>query len=376
MGKDLYDMSSMINENINFPFSFTSDRAEDLPTAGFRSLESETAAKRYSHLMSLVTIGIFRSHMGQSGDPTSLAAPLTTALDRLRLSIDQQSEVAIQRQCLHAVFITLVKDRQADTVPETNFPLVRFAIFLMLDHTGTFKYLGEIRQVVAIVRYWCRLVALVDILQHVSDSEEQEIAHIEEILIALRDGYNTPVGWLLQVSRFAMAALSAHPPMQRFDWEPESDFGALHIDGRRVSLEGLGSFATGMLQRCESGLRSVLCGVAVPRRLLQDDMYDQYNQQREGYCFLDEPENGLTGLQLDTRLVRNLMNSRSGREQFFDDAGWNHRQLRQWFESTAALMDSILICMHLTYGQPARASELCALLCRNHKDAPRTDLDH
>jgi hypothetical protein len=100
-------------------------------------------------------------------------------------------------------------------------------------------------------------------------------------------------------------------------------------------------------------------------------MYDQYNQQREGYCFLDEPENGLTGLQLDTRLVRHLMNSRSGREQFFDDAGWNHRQLRQWFESTAALMDSILICMHLTYGQPARASELCALLCRNHKDASR-----
>jgi hypothetical protein len=147
--------------------------------------------------MSLVAIGIFRRHMGQSGDPTSLATPLTTALDRLRLSIDQD-EVAIQLQCLHSVFITLVIDRQADTVPETNFPLVRFAIFLMLDHTGTFKYLGEIRQVVAIVRYWYRLVALVDILQHVSDSEEQEIAHIEEILIALRDGYNTPVGWLLQ----------------------------------------------------------------------------------------------------------------------------------------------------------------------------------
>jgi hypothetical protein len=127
MGKDLYYMSSMINETINFPFSFISGRAEDLPTAGFRSLESETATKQYSHLMSLVAIGVFRKHMGQSGDTTSLAAPLTTALDRLRLAIDQQSEVAIQRQCLHAVFITLVIDRQADTVPEINFPLVRFA---------------------------------------------------------------------------------------------------------------------------------------------------------------------------------------------------------------------------------------------------------
>jgi hypothetical protein len=91
--------------------------------------------------------------MGQSGDTTSLAAPLTTTLDRLRPSIDQQSEVAIQRQCLHAVFITLEIDRQADTVPETNLPLVRFAIFLMLDDTGTLKYISQIRQMVAIVRY-------------------------------------------------------------------------------------------------------------------------------------------------------------------------------------------------------------------------------
>jgi hypothetical protein len=103
MGKDLYYMSSMIIETINFTFSFISGRAEDLLTAGFRSRESETATKHYSHLMSLVAIGLFRKYMGQSGDTTSLAAPLTTALDRLRLSIDQQSEVAIQRQCLHAV---------------------------------------------------------------------------------------------------------------------------------------------------------------------------------------------------------------------------------------------------------------------------------
>jgi hypothetical protein len=107
MGMDLYYMSSMIIETINFTFSFISGRAEDLPTAGFRSLESETATKHYSHLMSLVAIGVFRKYMGQSGDTTSLAAPLTTALDRLRLSIDQQSEVAIQRQCLHAVFIMM-----------------------------------------------------------------------------------------------------------------------------------------------------------------------------------------------------------------------------------------------------------------------------
>jgi hypothetical protein len=34
-------------------------------------------------------------------------------------------------------------------------------------------------------------------------------------------------------------------------------------------------------------------------------------------------------------------------------------------------MNSIIIAMHLTYGQPARASELSSLLYTNHKDAPR-----
>jgi hypothetical protein len=71
-----------------------------------------------------------------------------------------------------------------------------------------------------------------------------------------------------------------------------------------------------MLQRCEGGL----CGVPIPRRLLQEDIYDQYSQLRDGYCFLDDPENGLNGLQLDTRLVRHLMNSRSGDDPFFDEA--------------------------------------------------------
>jgi hypothetical protein len=34
-------------------------------------------------------------------------------------------------------------------------------------------------------------------------------------------------------------------------------------------------------------------------------------------------------------------------------------------------MDSLMICMHLTYGQPARATELCSLLYKNHQNAPR-----
>jgi hypothetical protein len=289
----------------------------------------------------------------------------------LRTSIDQNHGIAAQDQHLHAVFLALTFDKQADSAPETNFALVRFAIFLMLDHTGTFKYLGEIRQVAAILRYWCRLIALVDVIRQVGLTPEQEAAHIDQMVIALRDGYNTPVGWLLQVSRFAMATLSAQPPMQRFDWEPRSNFGAIHIDGRRISLEGLQTFAKTMLDRCEHGLRSVLCGLRVPARLVQDEMHDQYNQLQDGYCFLDDAENGLSDLNLDTRLVTHLMNSRSGRDQFFDEAGWNVRRLRRWFEETAALMDSILICMHLTYGQPARAAELCALLFRNHKNAPR-----
>jgi hypothetical protein len=90
-----------------------------------------------------------------------------------------------------------------------------------------------------------------------------------------------------------------------------------------------------------------------------------------GIASWDDAENGLADLNLDTRLVTHLMNTRSGCDQFFDEAGWNVRRLRQCFDETAALMDSILICMHLTYGQLARAAELCALLFRNHKNAPR-----
>src|ERR1700709_944159 len=57
--------------------------------------------------------------------------------------------------------------------------------------------------------------------------------------------------------------------------------------------------------------------------------------------------------------------------RFFDASGWKQSALKEWMNETGKLTELLLLTMHLTYGQPVRASELCSLLYRNHKNASR-----
>lgn len=57
----------------------------------------------------------------------------------LRAFFDQNLGIAVQDQHLHAVIMALMFDQQVDSALETNFAIFRFAFFLVLDHTGTFK---------------------------------------------------------------------------------------------------------------------------------------------------------------------------------------------------------------------------------------------
>jgi hypothetical protein len=54
-------------------------------------------------------------------------------------------------------------------VSELDFAVIQYMIFGMLDHQGAFRTLGDVRQLSAILRYWCRLVIFAEIMQEKAD---------------------------------------------------------------------------------------------------------------------------------------------------------------------------------------------------------------
>ena len=59
------------------------------------------------------------------------------------------------------------------------------------------------------------------------------------------------------------------------------------------------------------------------------------------------------------------------RNRFFQNGDWDKTQVETWLKVTNEACDWLLVCMHLTYGQPARGSELCSLLYSNSSHGQR-----
>jgi hypothetical protein len=201
----------------------------------------------------------------------------------------------------------------------------------------------------------------------------------------------------MQTTRLAITILGDNPTLPRILWESET-FDELTIDGKTVNLDDLRRMVQFCLQQCERKLTTALCGMEVSEAVMNRPVFDNHWNTTAGYSFITDPRNGFQHAK--TALVQSIMNSSHGqsrysamlfksraylsyrgciltqcfllqRIRFFKDGEWDKTQVEAWLKSTADVCDWLLVCMHLTYGQPARGSELCSLLHSNSSHGQR-----
>ncbi|KAK9234202.1 hypothetical protein V1525DRAFT_74390 [Lipomyces kononenkoae] len=97
-----------------------------------------------------------------------------------------------------------------------------------------------------------------------------------------------------------------------------------------------------------------LClGTSVPTHYARD-LRNVYSNTRPGYSFLSEPENNLPAQYLWDALLR----SPDLRAKYFHGHSVIASRAHEYLRSSTRLLEGLFLLMHLTYGSPARMTEI------------------
>jgi len=161
-----------------------------------------------------------------------------------------------------------------------------------------------------------------------------------------------------------MAAAKGAGSRPRIRWS--ADKKTMYFDGKPLAMTRIRDFISKLIDIAEGLLcKELLCcknlrGLDLTK--LQDDM----NNQTNGFSFLDEPHNGLSGGR--ERVVANLKQLpvwktmtgiKDGRIYF------RSKEVIKYTSKVEAFLEYLLILIHLTGGQPARGTELTTIRYRN-----------
>jgi hypothetical protein len=111
-----------------------------------------------------VIVGVLRSHHGECANPISLPQTVSEYAERLQAGLSSEKEAEELVPLLHALLLALFVVELPPLVPEIQFTVIQYMVFGMLDHNGGFKTLGDVRQLSAMLRYWCRLAVFAEIV--------------------------------------------------------------------------------------------------------------------------------------------------------------------------------------------------------------------
>ena len=96
----------------------------------------------------------------------------------------------------------------------------------------------------------------------------------------------------------------------------------------------------------------------IPLAQVQDDV----SFDRRGWSFMSRPENGLVG---GARWMRERVVQLEGSNRLRYDAGWKRSTCRRYLRQCDKFLELLLFCVHTTWGQPARGTEILSSRYQN-----------
>lgn len=168
--------------------------------------------------------------------------------------------------------------------------------------------------------------------------------------------------------RFCSSHVKREPNQVKCMWSLQ-DPGVLLVNSAEISLSIIENSVKKILKSAEELMdTSLLCGlryVDMSQRMQISSIQDNLREDEAGFSFLSFPSLSWLAFLLRDRLLRDP----SMQIQFLvaqeDTVKINQEGCRQYLDQVAFFLELMLTLIHLTSGNPARATELATLQWRN-----------
>jgi hypothetical protein len=203
-------------------------------------------------------------------------------------------------------------------------------------------------QLVTKLKYLCRLFIFSKLFYALNDiSERQSLLHW------IRFDENTSFGFLSSISKWSSTHIHNKDPPQIVKWVDKKKFTSLIYKGFQVSLKDFKLAYERSLRSANTIFKALLLEVGIPKLKVEDFLEDETSKSTIGYCFMElKPSLKYTlGEKLD---------------QFKDDNGnLDSKKSRKYLDKIEDFLEELLFLIHISSGQPARATELKGYKFRN-----------
>ncbi|KAK9242699.1 hypothetical protein V1506DRAFT_464278 [Lipomyces tetrasporus] len=219
---------------------------------------------------------------------------------------------------------------------------------LSLQPSGTFVSYQHITHITAAIRYVLRSVMLYNTIHKLLDRATVD-SDIGQFLSGNR---SSAFAYCVQLHA-ACRSYGSHDQLPMITWATD-DFTALRLtSGALLSLAALRQFLRELYDDAEALVPELCLHLDVPTYYARN-LRDNYSNGEPGYSFLSEKTNHLPSEYLWTALHRD----RALRGKYVVSDKIMVAAAQEYLKSSTKLLKTLFLLMHLTYGSPARMTEI------------------
>ena len=316
----------------------------------------------------------------------SLTLRQSTALKEAQLAATQQAREGdtelLDRKCLE-LFLALIDQRLDDG-------LYKSIVLSFLAVTGIDRVSGEFRpadQSTSILSGFIKINRMLVLRKSIMDVEDGTSKCIADSLGELRlriltQDSRSPTAWILHLRTVGKQLRNTSTTQGHFVWSDDSN-DLSYKEIRHFSMDALRHAVKDQQSRLQEQLSSLL--LLDPEDELRDlkihfdleDVVDNASGSTPGYNFLSHPNNMLGPLPdgkkwlmsrvLGNDITRNrFLKPSSGKSRGDELPTWKRNAALAYEEEVEKFLESLLFLIHVTSGQPARATEL---MCLRHSNS-------
>jgi hypothetical protein len=230
-----------------------------------------------------------------------------------------------------------------------------------------------------------KIAQLLVLQQAVAAAEQGKVEFPSNCLEAMQDrfmvlGSRSPMNWALKLRAYGLKVRDCTTSIGYLLWS--EDKGRLTYKDMELDMTSLRELIRTEVQQAQDRLEKLLLlhpdeerDATVPALDLLS-IKDDPSRAQVGWSFLQDPRNGALAGRDEWILDRVLHHDWLKREFLATKAGsrWKQVAVRQYLRQVDQFLESLLLLVHLTGGQPARGTELLSLRHRNTTHAIRRSI--
>lgn len=253
----------------------------------------------------------------------------------------------------------------------TSFPdpTMCFVALIHLRTEGHFSHPKDVTLNIAKLTWAIRIVMLHQIHILVQSGEAADfMAAMEVVNPYVVDHSPATFGSLRSLTHFATHLSYSTPLPPRIWWTDPGTYHAMQYKGHSLTFDHLKTIFTNLETKVVTMWKDqVLMGL---------DLYASYGllvdnltEMRPGYCFLEDPDNGL--LQHRDSLMQAIVSSHTHRNRFYisnqvsNQGCFNMMECQRWLQSLSEFERHLMLAIDMTSGAPPRGTELTCMIIRN-----------